>query len=430
MPFISSMSANHHWASVDEIERVRFKDVDSTIRKLISLPGVSEAMVLQTCNRVEVYAVADDPDALKSFTIEEGMPFKTFRFFLDDDSLYHLLRLACGIDSMIIGEDQILGQLKTSFLLSQKHGAMGPTLSTAILKAISVGKRARQDTRINKGSVSIGSAAVDLAEDILGSLDDKVILVVGAGEMGTLVANALAEKKLKAIYVANRTFKHAEELAGQLGGIAVKLDDISDYLIPADVIICATAAPHLVITKRMLEEKINERGNKKLLIIDITNPRNVEETVSDFEVVQLHNIDSLRRISDANLEKRHCEIAQVEVIIKEEFVLLKREYKRHQADRLISDLYKRTDDLRMAELNRAVSKLISSGGLTEKQMEILCDFSFSLTNKILASPTRQLRLAAEKGDEDRIKAAMTLFDIDTEEINELSYNKAKAVKTE
>ncbi|HTX43885.1 MAG TPA: glutamyl-tRNA reductase, partial [Methanocella sp.] len=256
MSFITSASINHHRASVERIELARFKDVDAALKKLLAM-GASEAMILQTCNRVEAYAASDDPTLLEKLAIAEGMPF--MEHARGDDALLHLLRLACGLDSMIIGEDQILGQLKSAFLLAEKNGAMGSVLSTAVLRAIEAGSRARMETRINKGSVSIGSAAVELAETMVGDLKDKAILVVGAGEMGTLVANGLAEKNLKGIYVANRTFEQASRLANSLGGVAVKLDDIGNYVGVADVLICATAAPHIIITKKMLEAQIKDR---------------------------------------------------------------------------------------------------------------------------------------------------------------------------
>jgi glutamyl-tRNA reductase len=374
-------------------------------------------MILQTCNRVEVYAASDDPAVLEKFAIAEGMPF--MEHARGDDALLHLLRLACGLDSMIIGEDQILGQLKSAYLLAEKNDAMGSVLSTAVLKAIDAGKHARMETRINKGSVSIGSAAVELAETMVGPLKDKAILVVGAGEMGTLVANGLAEKNLIGIYVANRTFEQASRLANSLGGTAIKLDDISNYIGIADVLICATAAPHLIITKKMVESQIRD---KRLVIIDITNPRNVEESISQIPGVALHNIDSLKKINEANLERRRAEITQVERIIGEELAYMKKAYNRQRADHVIGDLYLQADSLRLAELERAIGRLASHGSLDEAQKNILSEFSRSLTSKILAVPTRRLRLAAEKGDDGYIKAARELFAL--EENDELSSHKA------
>jgi glutamyl-tRNA reductase len=421
MSFITSASVNHHKAAIEDIEKARFSDVDASITKLLSM-GASEAMVLQTCNRVEVYAASEDADLLDRFLADENMRMEMAR---DDDALLHLLRLACGLDSMIIGEDQILGQLKGAYLLSRKNNGMGTVLSTAVLKAIEAGVRARMETRINKGSVSIGSAAVELAESMLGDLKDKAILVVGAGEMGTLVANGLAQKNLKGIYVANRTFEQAQKLASSLGGVAVRLDDISNYVGVADVLICATAAPHMIITKKMLDSHLKNKG---LMIIDITNPRNVEESVALVQGVTLYNIDGLRRINEANLERRRAEVTQVERIIEEELAHMKKAYKRQRADHVIGDLYYRTDSLRSAELEKAFSRLASHGSLNDVQRSILSEFSRSLTSKILAVPTRQLRLAAEKGDDQYINAAKELFAL--EENDELSCHKAKAAKTQ
>ncbi len=416
MSFITSASVNHHRASIGHIELARFKEGDAALKRLL-LMGASEAMILQTCNRVEVYAASDDPAVLEKFSVAEGMP--PMEHARGDGALLHLLRLACGLDSMIIGEDQILGQLKSAYLLAEKNGAMGSVLSTAVLRAIDAGRRARMETRINKGSVSIGSAAVELAEATVGDLKDKVILVVGAGEMGTLVANGLAEKNLKGIYVANRTFEQARRLADSLGGTAIRLDDICNHIGLADVLICATAAPHLIITKRMVEAHVRDRH---LVIIDITNPRNVEETVSQVAGVELHNIDSLKKINEANLERRRAEVTQVERIIGEELAYMKKAYNRQRADHVIGGLYLHADGLRHAELERAFCRLASHGGLDEAQKDILHEFSRSLTSKILAVPTRRLRLAAEKGDDGYIKAARELFAL--EENDELSSHKA------
>ncbi len=416
MSFITGASINHHRASIEHIELARFKDVDAALKRLL-LMGASEAMILQTCNRVEVYAVSDDPKILEKFAVAEGIP--SLEHSCGDEALLHLLRLACGLDSMIIGEDQILGQLKSAYLLAEKNGTMGGVLSTAVLKAIDAGRRARLETRINKGSVSIGSAAVELAESCVGDLKDKVILVVGAGEMGTLVANGLAEKNLKGIYVANRTFEQAQKLAGSLGGTAIRLDDISNYISMADVLICATAAPHTIITRKMVEAQARD---KQLFIIDITNPRNVEESVARVPGVALHNIDSLKKINEANMERRRAEITQVERIIAEELAHMKKAYNRQRADHVIGDLYLQADSLRVAELERALGRLASHGSLNDSQKNILADFSRSLTSKILAVPTRQLRRAAEKGDDGYIKAASELFAL--EENDELSSHKA------
>jgi glutamyl-tRNA reductase len=427
MGLLHRLSISHKNASVELIERARQPDPEFALGKLLSQAGVTEALLLQTCNRVEMLVVADSPDALTEYARETGMPLGAMELTSDDECMAGLLRLACGLESMIVGEDQILGQLKAAYLQAEKLGAAGPVLSTTVLKAINVGKRARLETRINRGSVSIGSAAVDLAEAIQGDLRGRTILVVGAGEMGTLVANCIAGKGLRAIYVANRTFEQAEKLASSLRGTAIRLERISDYISSADVIICATGAPHVVITRRMIEQ--NKNGNQ-LLIIDIANPRNVESACGDIPGVTLHNIDSLRQISEGNMALRRQETVKVAAIIVEELALLKRDLKRRQADQAIGMIYRKTNNIRLAELNYAITRLSSAGGLSEKQVGILQDFSSALTSKILASPTVRLRLAAERCDEDCLRAAQELFDLQVDEENGIPGNKAKALKTE
>ncbi len=427
MAQICSISVNHKHAGIDGIEHARFRDPDVTLLRLISWPGISEAVLLQTCNRVEIYAITENRNDLADFARAEGMPLEHAHCSADDECLRGMLRLACGLESMIVGEDQILGQLKTALLHAQRSGTVGPVLSTAILKSIHVGIRARRDTGINKGSVSIGSAAVELAESLLGDLRGRTIIVVGAGEMGTLVANAMAEKSLRAIYVANRTFEQAEKLAASLQGVAIRLDRLCDYLGSADVVICATGAPHLIITKKMVEQC---KGEKVLAFIDITNPRNIEETVGEVPGVALHNIDSLRQINEASMRRRQSEALKAEAIVEEELDLLKRDIKRQHADKVIGSLYQRTDYIRVAELSRALSRLSTAGELTEQQVDILRDFSMTLTNKILAVPTRQLRRAAERCDDGCLRTAEELFDLWVDESNGISGNKTKATKTD
>lgn len=427
MATFSSISVNHRIAGIDEIERVRFKDVDQAITRLFSRPDVSEAMILQTCNRVEVYGYTENEEALKEFARDCDIPAALIDFHFGDGCLRRLLRLGCGLESMIVGEDQILGQIKAAYLHAERMGMAGPALSTAVMKSIHSGIRARKETEINRGSVSTGSAAVELAESILGNLRDRTIMVVGAGEMGTLVANAIAEKDLRAIYVANRNAERAEKLASSLGGVAIRLDRLTDYIPVADLVICATGAPHLIITRKMIEQCVCD---KKLLIIDITNPRNVEESIGEIPGVTLHNIDSLKRINEASMARRLEEAVRVEQIVEEELELLKRDLKRRQADSIIGGLYKKTDGIRIAELDRAILRMRTAGQVSESQIGILEDFSEALTNKILSGPTRRLRLAAELSDEDCLRTARDLFELRAEEKDNVSHNKAKAAKTE
>ena len=409
MTEISSMVISHKKAKVEEMEAAWHGDLDGLLHKLYNHEFVHECAVLKTCNRVEIYVVSPKSSSiLFSFAKEMGASTHIIDFYGHDESLEHLLRLAGGLESMIVGEDQILGQMKELYAYSKKAGTTGKILDTAFEKAIQVGKRIRNETKINKGSVSIGSAAVDLAEDILEGLTGKSVLVIGAGEIGVLVAKALAEKDIEAIYIANRTFKKAEEIAYELGGHAVRLDDIEIYLKDADVAISGTGAPHYILTREMVEEAMENRDHK-LLLIDIANPRDIEESAAELENVELCNIDNLRVISERTLKMRKEEARKAEAIIQEEIKLLNLQYKRQRADRLIADLYRQVYDVRMRERQKAVNRLCAYHTIGEIETEVLDDLTHSIVNKILAEPTKVLRQAAELGNEEFLDVVSRIF---------------------
>ncbi|MGD9776900.1 MAG: glutamyl-tRNA reductase [Methanosarcina sp.] len=425
MTEISSMVISHKKAKVEEMESAWHGDLDGLLRNLYKHEYVYECVVLKTCNRVEIYVVSPKSSSvLFSFAKEMGASTHIIDFYGHDESLEHLLRLAGGLESMIVGEDQILGQIKDLYAYSKKAGTTGKILETAFEKAIQVGKRIRNETRINKGSVSIGSAAVDLAEDIFGGLTGKNVLVIGAGEIGVLVAKALAEKDIEAIYIANRTYKKAEEIAYELGGHAVRLDDIRDYLPGADVVISGTGAPHYILTREIVEEAIKCR-ERKLLLIDIANPRDIEESVVELENVELCNIDNLRVISERTLRMRKEEAKKAEAIIQEEIRLLNLQYKRHKADRLISELYKQVYDVRLRERQKAVNRLSSYHTIGDIETEVLDDLTRSIVNKILGEPTKVLRQAAELGNEEFLDVVSRVFCLDKEKVR---FEKIKQAK--
>ena len=387
-------------------------DLDGLLHKLYNHEYVYECVVLKTCNRVEIYVVSPKSSSvLFSFAKEMGASTHIIEFFGHDESLEHLLRLSGGLESMIVGEDQILGQIKELYAYAKKSGTTGKILDTAFDKAIQVGKRIRNETRINKGSVSIGSAAVDLAEDIFGGLEGKNVLVIGAGEIGVLVAKALAEKDIEGIYIANRTYQRAEELAYELGGHAVKLDDVMNFLHDADVVISGTGAPHYILTRDMVEDAVRERDSK-LLLVDIANPRDIEESVAELENVELCNIDNLRVISEKTLKMRKEEARKAEEMIQEELRLLNIQYKRQKADRLISELYKQVYDVRMQEREKAVNRLKAYHTIGEIETQVLDDLTHSIVNKILGEPTKVLRQAAELGNEEFLDVVSRVFCLD------------------
>ncbi len=407
---IMSVSITHKWASLNDLECARIGDVERTLAAMHDTYGVRACAIIQTCNRIEVYLDVGPGFDVDAFT-DQFFPFVPHQLigrYESRDALKRLLRLAAGLESMIVGEDQILGQLKDAAETAKNADTMGPDLSLAFSKAIHVGKRARNETQINEGSVSVGSAAVALAETILGTLDDKVILTIGAGELGTLVAVALAERNLKAMFVSNRTFRRAQTLARRLNGTAVRFDDLDDYLVKADLAISATAAPHYVLTYAQLVAVMQRRNGRRLLVVDIANPRDVEEAVSGLKGVELQNIDDLRKITEQNLQRRRSEIGKVLAIINEELKVLEDQFKRRRADELIANLYRNAESIRTRELQKAYNRMNVDGD-EERYQQILDDLTGSIVKKLLFELTESLKEAAISDDYELMVSAHKLF---------------------
>ncbi|MDI3486098.1 MAG: glutamyl-tRNA reductase [Methanolobus sp.] len=409
MTEITSMVITHSKATVEEIEEAWEGDIEKMLKDLHSLDLVCECAVLKTCNRVEIYVVSPKGSTvLFQFAKKMGLSSNIIDFFEHEESIMHLLRLACGLESMIIGEDQILGQIKDLYLVAKKLGTTGKMLDTAFSKAIQVGKRVRTETEINRGALSIASASVDLAEDTVGDLQNKMVLVIGTGEMGTLVTRALSHREIELMYIANRTYETAKDLADEMGGHAVHFDQIDENLSRADVVISATGAPHYVLKYEQIEKAMNFR-EKELLLIDIANPRDIDPSIDDIPHVTLYNIDNLRVINEKNLELRMEEAKKAQAIIDEEFELLIKQYKRQRADTLVSELYAQSYKLRVNEKDKAITKLGAYHTIGETEQQIIEDLTHSIINKMLAEPTKVIRYAAEIGDDELLESVARVF---------------------
>ena len=375
------------------------KDIDDLFWKLQEKYSVNEYVEISTCNRKEYYIkndyISEDDELLshenQSIIIEYG-----------NSAVMHLLRMTSGLESMIVGEDQILGQVKDAKHKAIKDHHCGKSLDTIFTKAIHVGQVVRNKTNINKGSVSIGSAAIDLAEKHMGSLDDKSVLVIGAGKMGRLVAKALAEKDLNAIFVANRTYYVAVELAQDLGGEAILFNDLEKYLATADLVISATSAPHAIITKERLLGI--ERDHSSLMMVDIANPRDISEDVCEIGV-KLFNIDDLREIADENTNLRIKEFGQAESIIDEEFILLKETFKIMEVEQILASLRASMEEIRQRETKKALVKLADVDG----SAKILNNLTNSIVNKIFFDISKNVKDAAKDENKEVIAAAEYLF---------------------
>ncbi|MBQ2226735.1 MAG: glutamyl-tRNA reductase [Methanobrevibacter sp.] len=395
---ILNIRVDHKIADINSMEAIS-KDIDEIFQELQEKYSIGEYIEISTCNRKEYYInndyISTDDELLshenQSIIIEYG-----------ESAVMHLLRMTSGLESMIVGEDQILGQVKDAKYNADKNHHCGRALDAVFTKAIHVGQVVRNKTNINKGSVSIGSAAIDLAEKHLGSLDDKSVLVIGAGKMGRLVAKALAEKDLNAIFVANRTFYVAVELAKDLGGEAILFNDLEKYLATADLVISATSAPHPIITKDRLSDI--PRDYESLMMVDIANPRDILDDVSEMGV-KLFNIDDLREIADENTRLRIKEFGEAENIINDEFILLKESFKIMEVDELLGDLRASMEEIRQRETQKASVKLSNVDG----SAKVLDKLTNSIVNKIFFDISKNVKKAAKEDNRDVIDAAEYIF---------------------
>jgi glutamyl-tRNA reductase len=327
MPIIV-LGLSHHSAPVALRERFAFAStrIPAALELLRHERIADEAVILSTCNRVEVYAATALGPArafseLKAFLTrihEYRDPLADELYALNEpESLQHLFRVACGLDSMVLGETEILGQLKQAYRLALHHGYTGARLNKAFQRAFNVAKHVRTETNIQRGSVSVASVAVELAEKIFSSLADHEVMVIGAGDTSEKTARALLSRGARSIVVTNRSFDRAEALAGELGGRAVKFDDWAKAFEQIDIVISSTAAPRPILDRARLEPLMKLRRNRPLLLIDIAVPRDFDPEVNFLENVYLYNVDDLQSIANDYLRQRQEEIARCEAIIAE-----------------------------------------------------------------------------------------------------------------
>ena len=399
---VAIAGVSHHTANVTTLEAFRFaREAEFLEAASRRFKGV---LLLQTCNRVEVI-VEGDLHALRSFLVEQ----KRKEFFVHDGkgALRHLFALASGIESMIVGEDQIIGQLKKALSDAQDAGVSTSLLETCINKAVHVGVEVRQRTLINRGAVSVGSAAVLLAESEIGSLAGKHILVIGSGEMGLLVAQALAAKHLTAMYVANRTYGRAVILSDKIGGKAVRLSELYHYITLSDVVISCTSAPHPVIHRKDLAYAMKDRcwpveGHPRpLILIDIAQPRDVEEGAETIDGVRLYTIDNLRTINEQTMSTRKAEADLAHSFVDAELEVFLRHMHRNAAADALAALHTWAESVRIRERDRAMARL---GPADKKTAEIVDDLTRVLTKKLLTDLTFSIRASAEEGDLETVDA--------------------------
>ncbi len=413
---------NHRTAPVEVRERFALSDeaIGEALYRLNKDPLIQEVLILSTCNRVEVYAVVDDTNAgyqalQKFFLNQEEVTRRealagALYLYGEADCLRHLFRVASSLDSMVIGEPQILGQIKDAFDLAMLHKSTGVILNKVFKKAISVAKRVRTETKIAENAVSISFAAVELAKKIFGKLHQKSVMLVGAGEMAELAARHFISAGVRSILIANRSYERALELAEKYDGIPVKFDDFVVEMAQSDIVLCSAGAPHYLIGTDEVSKVIAARQNRPIFLIDISVPRNIDPAINQINNVFLYDIDDLKLSVEANIRLREAEALKAEAIVTEETEQLGRWFKSLDAVPMIVALKEKAEEVRQAEMARTLEKL---SPLPPKVQEAIEGLTLSIVNKLLHGPLITLKEEANGTNGNMIlEAARKLFLLD------------------
>jgi glutamyl-tRNA reductase len=410
---------NHRTVPLDVLERMTVNDarLPKALYDLRTRPNLSEAVVLSTCNRTEIYAVAERYhgaiDDIRSFLTDlSGLNIEDFSdhvyAYHDDFAVSHLFKVASGLDSAVLGESEILGQVRSAVERSEEEGAAGSELRRLFASALGVGRRVRVDTGIARGTTSVSQAAVAMAVDRLGSLDGRRILVLGAGEIGAGMAVALAGTAgLAEVLVANRTRTRAVALAGRTGGRVVDFGELGEALTTVDVMLTSTGATDTVIDRDDVEAVMAHRDGRPLLIVDVAVPRDVDPGAGAIEGVTLLDMDDLRAFAESGIAERRREIAVVQRIVDDEVSRFFEELAAREVVPLVTALRDRAEDIRAAELERYTARLAD---LSPKERAAVEGVTRGIVNKLLHEPTVRLKDAAGTAKADRLADALrTLF---------------------
>lgn len=413
MPLIA-LGLNHLTAPVSLREQVAF-DADATGAALLELrrePGVEEALILSTCNRTELYVgVAEGAEDAPQAWLNRHhrlTPGKLDEFLYrhdEDAAVRHMFRVATGLDSMVLGEPQILGQVKDAYQRSREAQSLGAPLDRLLQHTFAVAKRVRTDTRIGAHTVSVAFTAVRLAEQVFTDLKQACVLLLGAGDTIELAARHLADKQVRRLIVANRTPENAQELASRHGGYAIALADLPQHLAEADIVIASTAARQPVVSRAMVEQAIAARKRKPMFMVDIAVPRDIDPAVGELEDVFLYGIDDLKQVIDGNRRSREAAAHEAEAIID-------LQVERYMAWRRALTLRNPAIDLRQHaeryrdEVLAKAQAMIARGKTPDEALAFLAN---TLTNKLLHHPSARLREAALNGDLDLLHAAGRLY---------------------
>ncbi len=394
------------------LEKFTFKDLDNAYFHFKKHSGLSECVILQTCNRVELFGTGKDFDLEKikktwaSLAGLEDSAFKENLELSENEKVYHhLLKLTSGLDSMVLGEEQILGQIKKSITTARHAKFSGERLNTLFDKAIQIGTRVRNSTGISKGGISVGSMAVKLAEENVDELKSKQILLIGTGESATLVAKSLKKRDYE-FFISSRTMERSKAFAETLGGKPIKFEEVLSSFDKFDVLFVATAAPYFLVTFDRIKQAMDTK-HTGIMILDLSNPRTVDEKVATLQGIKLMNLDQIAEMVDRNMRSRIGKVSIVENIIKEELPVVEASMKRLEAEPIVKNVFKNIDLLRVKELQKALKML---GETDEKRVKIIEELTKAIVESIVSAPMNNLRKASEQGNPDLLNAASKLFD--------------------
>ena len=409
------LGVSHHTAPVELRERVDFskRGVAVALRELATCPAPAEAVVLTTCNRAEIYVACEDAETTRRDLTRFMSRFHDVPEHELADHIYvhdgadvarHLVRVAAGLDSLVVGEPQIFGQVKEAFEIASSEQRTGALLHRLFTWSFGVGKRVRADTGLGEGAVSVSYAAISLAKKIFGSLQDRTVLVVGAGEMAELTATHLQSQRVRRIAVTSRTRARADALARRVDGTAVDWTAIDDELLRADIVVTATGAATPLISATVIDRVMRARLNRPLFIIDIGLPRDVEPKAGELEQVFLYNIDDLRAIVSENLARRREQTARAEAMIADGVAEFQTWLQSRGAIPTVVALRRRFELLRKAELERLDSRL---NGLSPEARARVDEVTRLLVQKLLLTPTEKLKTVSDEATAARYAEVIT-----------------------
>jgi len=420
-----ALGINHNSAAVEVRERVAFapEQVNEALVDACAAASVEEVVILSTCNRTEIYAIVPEGEPLADKAtqlidwmanyhhLSAGELRQSAYHFEAEQALQHVIQVASGLDSMVLGEPQIFGQLKSAYAVAAESGTVGAELGRLFPRLFSIAKRVRTDTAIGENPVSVAYAAVDLAGHIFTDLSKSNALLVGAGETVELVARHLVDAGVSRIVIANRTLGRARELAQKFGAEAVLLSEIPEQLLDADIIITSTASQLPILGKGAVEQALKIRKHRPFLMVDIAVPRDIEAQVGDLRDVYLYSVDDLREIVDENMRSRRSEACKADEIIAEGVHSYLEERRSLQAVDVVKEYRQMAEQVREQELQRAL-RALSRG---EDPSQLLAQMARGLTNKLIHAPTKGLKQASAEGRQDVLGGARKLLGLENVE---------------